>query len=225
MNRYLTLSAILHGVLFGGLAIWGATMLDRAAPEITRVRIVDERGGAAAAAGAPVRPDAPPEAPLPEPSAEIPPAAPPRLAATNRTATPRPVAVSREQEAPVAVAAPAPAGTGGDLAVASLPSGAAAADPGGAAAERDDRIAEIHARIQAALLYPREARRRGVEGTVRLRFALAEDGHVRRVDVRESSGARLLDRASIETVRRAQPFPFVAGELEVPVVFRLTGAR
>ncbi|MDP3937576.1 MAG: energy transducer TonB [Deltaproteobacteria bacterium] len=224
MNRYLTLSAILHGVLFGGLAIWGASMLDSAAPEITRVRIIDERGGAAAA-GAPDRTDTPPAAPLPEPRAEIPTPPPSRSPATTRAATPPTVALPREQEALLAAAAPAPAGAGGSLAVASLPAGAAAAERDGAGAERDDRIAEIHARIQAALLYPREARRRGVEGTVHLRFALAEDGRVRRVDVRESSGARLLDRASIETVRRAQPFPFVAGDLEVPVVFRLTGAQ
>ncbi|MDQ3160557.1 MAG: energy transducer TonB [Pseudomonadota bacterium] len=51
-------------------------------------------------------------------------------------------------------------------------------------------------------IYPREALRRGVGGTVRVQVTVAPDGRVERMDVAQSSGDRYLDRAAMEAVRR-----------------------
>lgn len=51
-------------------------------------------------------------------------------------------------------------------------------------------------------VYPREAMRRRIGGTVRVQATVAADGRVERMDVAESSGNRYLDRAAMEAVRR-----------------------
>ena len=53
-----------------------------------------------------------------------------------------------------------------------------------------------------APVYPREALRRGVGGTVRVQATVSPDGSVERMDVADSSGNRYLDRAAMEAVRR-----------------------
>lgn len=51
-------------------------------------------------------------------------------------------------------------------------------------------------------VYPREAMRRGIGGSVRVQATVAPDGSVERMDVAQSSGNRDLDRAAMEAVRR-----------------------
>lgn len=84
---------------------------------------------------------------------------------------------------------------------------------------------EAWRRIQAALerarQYPRMARRRGIEGEVRLRFRISPTGEVESVEILKSSGYALLDSASIRTIYRAAPLPYVDGWLEVPLAFVL----
>lgn len=89
--------------------------------------------------------------------------------------------------------------------------------------DRDHRIAIIRQRIQEALVYPRAARRRGIEGTSHVQFDLTGAGRLRTFALVRSSGKKLLDDASLRTVERAQPFPFVDGTLVVAIVFRLSG--
>lgn len=99
---------------------------------------------------------------------------------------------------------------------------------------REDQIAggrfgvippEAWERIKAALdrarYYPRLARRRGIEGEVRLRFRISPAGEVEKVEILKGSGHALLDSASIRTVYRAAPLPYVEGWLEVPLSFVL----
>ncbi|MEO5963282.1 MAG: energy transducer TonB [Thermomonas sp.] len=50
--------------------------------------------------------------------------------------------------------------------------------------------------------YPREALRRGIGGTVRVKATIAPDGSVERMEVADSSGDRYLDRAAMDAVRR-----------------------
>ncbi|HAK61530.1 MAG TPA: hypothetical protein DCO77_14340 [Nitrospiraceae bacterium] len=84
---------------------------------------------------------------------------------------------------------------------------------------------EAWRRIQAALerarRYPRLARRRGIEGEVRLRFRISPTGEVEKVEILKGSGHALLDSASVRTVYRAAPLPYVEGWLEVPLSFVL----
>ncbi len=90
-------------------------------------------------------------------------------------------------------------------------------------------------RWQAAYLnnpppdYPREARRRGEEGTVWLRVLVSASGHPSEVSLHKSSGSSALDRAGLDTVRHwtfspaRQGSQAVAQSVTVPLRFRLEG--
>ena len=68
-------------------------------------------------------------------------------------------------------------------------------------------------RIEAIgnLNYPREARAKGIEGSLRLLVSIRSDGSVERLELLESSGQLVLDDAAIRIVRTAAPFePFTA---------------
>ena len=61
--------------------------------------------------------------------------------------------------------------------------------------------------------YPEDARRRGFEGTVRLRFVLDGQGKVLSYSLAGRSGSASLDRATLEMIRRAQPLPAPPAEM------------
>jgi protein TonB len=88
--------------------------------------------------------------------------------------------------------------------------------PGG-----DQVLSEIMRRIERAKLYPKVARRMGIEGKTTIRFKLKPNGKVDSVQVVESSGSDILDAASLETVQRAVPLPFKEGWLKVVIVFKI----
>jgi len=75
--------------------------------------------------------------------------------------------------------------------------------------------------------YPYLARRRGQEGRVVLRVQVTADGEAAAVQLRQSSGYRLLDKAAVEAVKTWRFVPArrgglaVAGSVEVPVSFKL----
>lgn len=80
-------------------------------------------------------------------------------------------------------------------------------------------------RIERAKRYPPQARRWGMEGTAEVQFRIAGDGSVEAVTVVKSSGFALLDRASVETIKRAAPLPAVMGTIRVPISYRLRDAQ
>lgn len=80
----------------------------------------------------------------------------------------------------------------------------------------------IEAAIERNKSYPRLARERGVQGVVRLRFRLFPSGAVDKIEIVESSGSELLDNASVRSVYRAAPLPYVDGWVEVPIAYVLT---
>lgn len=77
--------------------------------------------------------------------------------------------------------------------------------------------------------YPDDARRRGQEGTVRLRFVVDGRGQVLSYELVGRSSSPALDRATLQMIRRAQPLPppppelLKDGKLEVvaPFVYSL----
>lgn len=75
--------------------------------------------------------------------------------------------------------------------------------------------------------YPREARKRGWEGSVGLQVSVDAQGRVDAVQVRASSGRGSLDRAAVEAVETASFLPALhegvatASTLTVTVHFRL----
>jgi protein TonB len=79
----------------------------------------------------------------------------------------------------------------------------------------------IRRQIERARIYPGAARRDGIQGTVDLRFRIAADGSVEAVQILRSSGSRILDEASEQTIRRAAPYPVVQGWIRLPLSYRL----
>lgn len=80
----------------------------------------------------------------------------------------------------------------------------------------------IQQRISSFFIYPREAKEKGWEGIVKVKFVLAQDGRVKNIDIAESSGYPLLDAAAILAIKDASPYPFPKnydykkkGELEI----------
>lgn len=97
--------------------------------------------------------------------------------------------------------------------------GVDAAPPPGPSVE--SRLLEIQRRVQAAVVYPPAAQRRGVEGEAQIELVLGADGIPREVRTRASSGSPLLDRAAERAIRDAGALPYVYGVLVVPVRFTL----
>jgi protein TonB len=87
-----------------------------------------------------------------------------------------------------------------------------------------ERIAVIRERLQAALVYPVSARRRGLEGTSRIQFTIGPDGHARDVRTEATSGHYVLDQAAERCAVDAGKLPRVLGRLEVPIRFSLEEA-
>jgi protein TonB len=84
-----------------------------------------------------------------------------------------------------------------------------------------EQWAVIVSSIERVKSYPRLARERGIEGVVRLRFRVRPQGEVEHVEVIRSSGHEILDAASVRTVYRAAPMPYVSGWVEVPISYVL----
>jgi TonB family protein len=87
--------------------------------------------------------------------------------------------------------------------------------------EGDPVLLQIMRRIEAAKRYPKTARRMGIEGKTVIRFKLKPGGQVEAVEIVESSGSEILDKASLETVREAAPLPYKEGWLKVGIVFKI----
>ena len=91
--------------------------------------------------------------------------------------------------------------------------------PDGALSSEQWRL--LQSALEKAKTYPRFARERGIEGTVLVRFKVLPSGDIDGVNVVKSSGAAVLDEASVKTVYRAAPMPYVKGWVEVPMVYEL----
>jgi protein TonB len=85
----------------------------------------------------------------------------------------------------------------------------------------EQRLEEIRRRLQAALVYPPIARRRGLTGTAWVQFEIDRAGAARDVALARSSGHPILDRAARHSVDRAGRLPWVWGRIEVPIRFSL----
>jgi len=91
--------------------------------------------------------------------------------------------------------------------------------------DRDARLEAIRRLIQKALVYPQAARRFGWEGTARVRFALGPDGRPSEVTLESSSQMVILDQEALAAVRRAAPYPYLKGDIVVPIIFDIRAPR
>jgi protein TonB len=84
-----------------------------------------------------------------------------------------------------------------------------------------DRLRE---RLASSLVYPRSARKRGIEGTVVVRLELDRTGDSLELQVLRSSGSEILDRAALNLIGRILPFDHGLDHplsVEVPIAYRL----
>lgn len=84
-----------------------------------------------------------------------------------------------------------------------------------------EQWAVIESAIERSKAYPRMARERGIQGVVHVRFKLKPSGEIDRVEIVKSSGYDILDSASIRTLYRVGPLPYVNGWVEVPMAYVL----
>ena len=87
------------------------------------------------------------------------------------------------------------------------------------------------AHMNPAPPYPRVARQRGWEGTVRLEVFVSKDGIPETVGIDKSSGHDVLDRAALQTVREWKFIPARSGSIRfssritIPIQFSLIKER
>jgi len=62
-------------------------------------------------------------------------------------------------------------------------------------------------RIESHKKYPRIAQRRSIEGHVKVEFVIIQGGKVKDITVIKSSGRKILDRAAMNAIKNASPFP------------------
>jgi len=61
--------------------------------------------------------------------------------------------------------------------------------------------------IESVWIYPREARERGIDGHLVIKFTIKENGELGPVELVSSSGYKFLDDAAIQALNDASPFP------------------
>lgn len=221
------LSALGHAGVVGLVAIgppflWAPPDRPVAAVEVTLVSMAE------LAALKPPPPPAPP--PPPSPPASVPPPMPAPLVPAPETAPPPPVttlAPGFDAAAPFGVGEAPPAadegfagvvpGLGMEVAPDAAPEAGPGVDP---AAERAGYAADVQRAVVRARVYPEVARARGLEGRVVFQLVLSGDGRLLASQLLRSSGAMTLDRAALETVRRAKypPAPAAIAAERLPVV-------
>jgi len=88
---------------------------------------------------------------------------------------------------------------------------------------RKEHFEYIRKIIQQNIVYPDRAQRNGWEGQVVVMFSVMQNGRVKDIRIRKSSGYGILDENVLETIRKVEPFPRppVAVELVIPVTYRL----
>jgi protein TonB len=74
----------------------------------------------------------------------------------------------------------------------------------------DEYLERLWRALERSKFYPRQARRRGAQGLVQVRFRVLRDGSFDDLEVVVGSGSRLLDEAAMQTVNKVSgtvPFP------------------
>lgn len=220
-------SLVAHGLI---LALGGGVTTPESAPRLIEARLLPRPLPEARVVAQPAQPPHPaPQHASPERlrPAKVPPRSeavvpPPRLLAPHSDSpapslpapSGPPVATAhRPEAAPAVVASPAPAGPG-----AGHPAPPSSYSPPSFGARYLDNPKPS---------YPMLARRRGLEGTVRLEVRVSADGIPTAVRVRESAGHEALDEAAVTAVWHWRFVPArrggdaVEGVVVVPIRFRL----
>ena len=87
----------------------------------------------------------------------------------------------------------------------------------------------VRRKIESSKKYPIAAQTAGIQGRAGVRMTILKDGRLGKVEITESSGYEILDKAALQSVRSAAPFrpiPKKAGrdeiQMSITLVFRIT---
>jgi protein TonB len=221
-SRAFVASLAVHGAFFGALVavlLWHPAPVPEAPPIRVQLLRIAETPAPAPQVAAVVAPPAPKVAPTPpKPNLVTPKPVAPKPVVARAAVMPEPA-----PSQPAAVSAPGPAiESGAASASAGLATGRSVA---GSTDPIDLYMAQVRALISKHKRYPPLAKRRGIEGNLLLRLAVAADGSVE-VAVIESSGtgSALLEegaRAAVAAVAPLPPPPSGGLRFDVPVRYSL----
>jgi protein TonB len=87
----------------------------------------------------------------------------------------------------------------------------------------------VRKKIEASKKYPIAAQTAGIEGRTGVRMTILKDGRLQKVEVAKSSGYEILDKAALQSVREAAPFPPIPEkarreeiQMSVTLIFKIT---
>lgn len=214
------LSLLLVLGLHVGLALWSLYWQPQAAPiELPPPAMLIELPPAPPAAAAPPPPE-PVQAPEPPPQPKVIEAPKPKLALPPppkpRPKPPKPQPERKPEPKPPVESQPnAQPSTASAPAARSEPAAQPSPQAGNPAPSK--ALPSWQSRLLAHLnrykRYPEDARRRGQQGVVKLRFVVDGQGQVLSFELAGKSGSGSLDRATLQMIRRAQPLPPPPAEL------------
>lgn len=249
---YLLVSLALHLTV---LAVWSVPMphpfsTGAAGRSFSVTLVPTERPGFAARTDAPIREPAPPlQQPASAKTAELPETKPkPPRRTTKKAKKTAPLArAARQSSEPVAAPAPHGVRSVEDTAQASSAEDSSGTAIAKAEADKDSQGSGTHAEgvspetathlyadLREALArhfhYPLTARRKGLEGEVKVSLRIEPDGELTHIRVQQSSGHAVLDEAAVGTLNKVgrlpQAVPWLGGayfDLTLPVQYRLIG--
>ena len=225
----LSLSLLLHAALV--LALGGFLIQPERSIQPIEVDLEQAAGESPGTDGEPAPAPGPPQ---PEPEPAVKPEPKPVARPVERTEKPRPVksppiiaAAEPAEPATSTEAAPDPeaiqsktpsvteaagVGQGNSDSGGSGSGGSGGRGQSGKASVLEAYLAAVRARIEAAKHYPFAAEQRRIQGVVTVNFRLSPDGGLLiEPTISTSSGFSILDRAALQAVQRAAPFPRFPG--------------
>ncbi len=98
--------------------------------------------------------------------------------------------------------------------------------------EMTEYVGNVQRKISQSLVYPREARQYGWEGTVRLGVLILNDGTLAFALIKESSGYEVFDEAALSVTKKLAPFSAFPPDTDLkelsmtmPIVYSLNNMR
>ena len=87
----------------------------------------------------------------------------------------------------------------------------------------------VRRKIESSKKYPIAAQTAGIQGRAGVRMTILKDGRLGKVEITKSSGYEILDKAALQSVRSAAPFPPIPKktgrdeiQMSITLVFRIT---
>jgi protein TonB len=85
-------------------------------------------------------------------------------------------------------------------------------------------VAGLRKRIMEKKIYPSVAKKKGIEGVVLLFLLLDEEGNLAELEVKQSSGHRILDKAAVALIKKVVPYEHDTGQkipVEIPIHYSI----